>query len=153
MNNLGRWFRSLQLREMRRLWNRTGLTVPLLCVAGLCVSCAQSGSNGARSAPGVNITNLIAECEVLAHEGASKGQMTWTSHDPLTTTIKSLSPQLVTVTTQAEATLVNIQVSGGFRHRGYLVVCTSRNRDFVPVTGRHNWRIAKVAPRVFEYRE
>jgi hypothetical protein len=41
---------------------------------------------------------------------------------------------------------------GGFNHRGYLVVCSSKDPNFVPQKGR-NWRITKVAPAVFEYRE
>jgi hypothetical protein len=131
-----------------------------LVVVVLCDGCGQSGSQTnptpQASSPAVqtNMTNLVAECETLARDGAAQGKDTWMPTDTLPTAIRSLSPQLVQlrVTESPPATVVDIQTSGGFQHRGYLVVCASKAPDFVPQKGR-NWRITKIAPRVFEYRE
>ncbi|OQB36778.1 MAG: hypothetical protein BWY06_02688 [Candidatus Latescibacteria bacterium ADurb.Bin168] len=131
-----------------------------LAVVVLCGGCGQSGSpknpTVQTNSPAVqtNMTNLVAECEALARDGAAQGKDTWTASDPLPPAIKSLSPQVVQlrVTESPAATVVDIQTSGGFQHRGYLVVCASKDANFVPQKGR-NWRITKVAPAVFEYRE
>ena len=76
----------------------------------------------------------------------------WVKDDWLPTTIAQLSPQCVRVRNTEEAVVVNIQVSGGFQHFGFLVVCSSRESNFKPTTGR-NWRIREIAPNVFEYAE
>ncbi|HPY32158.1 MAG TPA: hypothetical protein PLT00_16130 [Verrucomicrobiota bacterium] len=124
-----------------------------LAVVVLCGGCGQSGSPKNPTVQ-TNMTNLVAECEALARDGAAQGKDTWTASDPLPPAIKSLSPQVVQlrVTESPAATVVDIQTSGGFQHRGYLVVCASKDANFVPQKGR-NWRITKVAPAVFEYRE
>jgi hypothetical protein len=100
----------------------------------------------------LNTTNLASECEQLAREGTSMGKNTWAATDALPATIKSLSPQFVELLEREGATVVDIQTSGGFQHRGYLVVCTSQDTNYVPRKGR-NWHITKVGPNVFEYRE
>lgn len=139
--------------------NTSWLAVALLVVA-LCAGCGESGSQTNPTAqannPAVqtNMTNLVAECQALASEGSAQGKDTWMSTDPLPPTIKSLSPQLVQlrVTESPPATVVDIQTSGGFQHRGYLIICASKDPNFVPQKSR-NWRITKIAPGVFEYRE
>lgn len=122
-------------------------------VVTLCDGCGRS-SSPTNSIVQINMTNLVAECEMLARDGAAHGKDTWTASDSLSPTIKSLLPQVVQlrVTESPPATVVDIQTSGGFQHRGYLVVCASKDPNFVPQKGR-NWRIAKIAPAVFEYRE
>lgn len=100
----------------------------------------------------MNMTNLVADCQKLAEEGAKLGKEFWSSTDPLPPTITALAPQSVHLSVREWATVVDIQVSGGFNHRGYLVVCTSKDLNLVPAAGR-NWRITKIAPGVFEYLE
>jgi len=99
-----------------------------------------------------DMTNLVAECQKLARDGASERKDTWTANDSLPPAIESLSPQYVQLLAGDAATVVDIQTSRGFQHRGFLVVCASKDPNFVPNNGR-NWRITKVAPGVFEYRE
>ncbi|HQK02558.1 MAG: hypothetical protein KA191_07510 [Verrucomicrobia bacterium] len=131
-----------------------------LAVLVLCGGCGQSSNPtnpmAQTNSPAVqtNMTNLVAECETLARDGAAQGKDTWTATDPLPPAIKTLSPQIVQlrVTESPPATVVDIQTSGGFQHRGYLVVCASKDPNFIPQKGR-NWRITKIAPAVFEYRE
>jgi hypothetical protein len=53
---------------------------------------------------------------------------------------------------QGGSTVIDVQVSGGFEHRGLLVVCYSSDPHFIPEKGR-NWRITRLASNVFEYRE
>jgi hypothetical protein len=90
-------------------------------------------------------TNLVADCQKLAEEGVKHGKEFWSSTDPLPPAIASLSPQRVHLSVREWATVVDIQVSGGFIYRGYLVVCASKDPNFVPATGR-NWRITKIGP-------
>lgn len=132
--------------------NTSWLAVALLVFA-LCAGCGKSGRQTNPTAQ-ANMTNLVAECEALARDGAAQGKDTWMPTDTLPPTIKALSPQLVQlrVTESPPATVVDIQISGGFQHRGYLVVCANKDPNFVPQKGR-NWRITKIAPGVFEYRE
>jgi len=115
--------------------------------------CGESGG-GSRTtvAVQINMTNLVGECQKLAEESARQRKDFWDSTDTLPPTIASLSPQHVEVSIREWATVVDIQTMGGFNHRGYLVVCSSKDPNFVPQKGR-NWRITKVAPAVFEYRE
>lgn len=123
-------------------------------VLTVCVGCGPTGNKLTKSAVPINMTNLVAECEQLIRDGATQGKDTWMSTEPLPPTIKSLSPQYVQlrITESPPATVVDIQTSGGFQHGGYLVVCVSKDPNFVPQKGR-NWRITKIAPAVFEYRE
>jgi len=101
-----------------------------------------------------NINKLIIECQTLAREGIAQGKDTWLSQDLLPPTIRSLSPQLVRlrITDSPPTTIIDIQLLGGFKHHGYLIVCAINDLDFVPKKGRE-WKIIKIAPRVFEYRE
>lgn len=122
-----------------------------LAVAVLCGGCGRSTSLTNPTAQ-TNMTNLVAECQKLVTEGVKNGKEFWSSTDPLPPTIAAFSPQRVHLSVREWATVVDIQVSGGFSHRGYLVVCASKDPNFVPTTGR-NWRITKIAPAVFEYRE
>lgn len=98
--------------------------------------------------------DLVTDCRTLFHDGQIQKRDTWTNKDPLPPMLQSLSPQFVQVRTteSPSAVIVNIQLSGGFQHHGYLVVCASRDPNYVPQQGR-GWRIVKIAPSVFEYQE
>ncbi len=72
--------------------------------------------------------------------------------DALPPAIASLKPQYVQVCDYVSAPFVDIQTSGGFQHRGLLVVCDEAATNYVPQKGR-GWTITKVADFVFEYRE
>jgi hypothetical protein len=155
---------------MRRLIRTCGFAVLMLALVALFVGCAErmfsrTIDSLARksevsaeklgdylSDQQTNMTNLVVECQKLAHDGASQSKDTWTANDPLPPAIKSLSPQYVQLLAGEAATVVDIQTSGGFQHHGYLVVCASKDPNFLPEKGR-NWRITRVAPGVFEYRE
>jgi hypothetical protein len=119
---------------------------------GLCISCGRTSSSPTKA--GVNITSLVAECQALIRDGESQGKDSWVSTDPLPPTIKSLAPQFVRlrITGSPPATVVDIQTSGGFQHRGYLIVCKSTDPNFIPAAGR-DWRVAKLGEGVFEYQE
>ena len=66
--------------------------------------------------------------------------------------ISELSPQFVGIRRLEEAVAVDIQITGGFIHFGYLVVCHRNEPSFIPRKGS-GWRIREVAPDVFEYKE
>jgi hypothetical protein len=97
---------------------------------------------------------LIIECRQLADEGIKQNKYLWLSGEPLPELIKSLSPQFVRlqVTESPREVVINIQCSGGFQHAGLLVVCDGDDPNFVPQIGR-DWKISKLAEKVFEYRE
>src|SRR4051812_30180921 len=95
-------------------------TVALAMVV-LCDGCGQPKSP--TNPPGTvqtNITNLVAECETLARDGAAQGKDTWTASDQLPPAINALSPQIVQlrVTESPPTTVVDVQTSGGFQHHG-----------------------------------
>lgn len=135
-------------------WIAVALAVVVWC--GGCGQPSGSMSSTAQTNSPVqtNMTNLVAECQTLARDGAAQGKDTWMASDPLPPAIKSLSPQVVQlrVIESPPATVIDIQIAGGFQHRGYLIVCASKYPNFVPQKGR-GWRITKIAPDVFEYRE
>lgn len=47
--------------------------------------------------------------------------------------------------------MVNIQTSGGFTHRGLMVILTNTPLGFEP--RKSSWRVTKITDNVFEYRE
>jgi hypothetical protein len=107
----------------------------------------RTGSHGK-----LDLTNLVIECRQLAEVGVRQNKVKWQNADVLPAEVASLSPQFVKLMDQGGATVINIQVSGGFEHRGLLVVCHSPDPQFVPYTGR-DWRVTRLAADVFEYRE
>ena len=101
---------------------------------------------------GINASHLIKDSQLLVSEKLQTGKDFWTLSDGLPESISKLSPQFATIQEKKEATIIDIQISGGFQHFGYLVVCSSETPDFVPTKG-NNWHIRKVAENVFEYSE
>lgn len=97
-------------------------------------------------------TNLVVACQSLVAGGARLSKDTWMKGEVLPESIKKLKPQYVQVHLTEEATVVDIQISGGFRHQGFLVVCSSKLPSFTPTKGG-GWRIIKVGAGVFEYKE
>lgn len=130
---------------MRRATKIVFATACILLFAGC------NRSNKGNAGPlSVDPVKLVRDCETLAKEGPK----TWTASASLPVEIASLRPQVVTVkiTDTPPATLVDIQLAGGFAHRGYIIVVTNQGTPLVPKVGR-NWKISEVAPRVFEYNE
>lgn len=66
-------------------------------------------------------------------------------------TIAALKPQIVQVRSYDGLPMVDIQVSGGFSHRGVMVVLTNTPPDFIP--RKSSWRVTKIGDGVYEYRE
>src|SRR2546428_7234858 len=129
---------KLAMKIRRWLW-LIGLPV------GLCLGCGRSSEQNAQVQ--IKFASLVAECRELARDGASKGKDMWNADDSLPPTVKSLSPQFVDLLVSSTATIIDIQVSGGFRHRGYLVVCESKDPNLVPEKSP-NWRVTRLAPDV-----
>lgn len=123
----------------------------LILLLSLLTSCGK-GTNSSFDAMSQISTNLIEDCRSLAEVGMSQGKEIWTQDDPLPASIKALIPQYVRLHVTSESTIVDIQLSGGFQHRGLLVVCSSKGAAFTPTKGR-NWQIMKLSKDVYEYRE
>ena len=66
--------------------------------------------------------------------------------------IADLAPQFVTIRSIQGNVVVNVQVSGGFVHQGYLVVVTRADPAFQPRTGR-NWRHDRLSDDITWYSE
>ena len=74
----------------------------------------------------------------------------WTATDTnLPTTIAALQPQIVQAARYDGLPMVDIQVSGGFSHRGLMVILTNTPGDFMP--HKSSWRVIKIAEGIFEY--
>lgn len=101
---------------------------------------------------GISASDLKADCNLLVSENVQTGKDAWEISEKLPEHLSHLSPQFVHLRVLNAATVVNIQISGGFNHQGLLVVCARQDADFVPVTGR-NWKIKKIATDVYEYKE
>ena len=126
--------------------------LPFVVIGFAVVSCDSNTSVRFGLYSKLNLTNLVAECRQLAESGVKQNGQRWKMSDSLPPEINSLSPQFVHLHNQGEATVIDIQISGGFEHRGLLVVCQSDDPNLIPHKGRH-WRITKIGPGVFEYRE
>lgn len=123
----------------------------LILLLSLLTGCGKS-ANPPFDAMNQISTNLVEDCRSLAEAGMGQGKEIWTQGDPLPASIKALAPQYVRLHVTPESTVVDIQLSGGFQHRGLLVVCSSKGTAFTPTKGR-NWRIMKLCKDVYEYRE
>jgi hypothetical protein len=106
----------------------------------------------ATSTAQINMSNLVQEARQMAADGAKSNKTFWTRDESLPPTIKSLSPQFVELSVSEGHSVLDVQVSGGFQHIGYLIVCSPTSSSFIPRKGR-NWRITKLDEGVFEYRE
>src|SRR5438093_3727335 len=95
----------------------TAVLTALSCFCGL--SCKRSANYAASMLPQSAVTNLITDCLKLADEGAKKGKEFWRPTEPLPPAIAALAPQVVHLSIRDWATVVDIQTSGGFQHRGY----------------------------------
>ena len=97
--------------------------------------------------------HLVAACKELVAEGERLDKQMWVRENHLLPpAIAELSPRYVGIRTMEGVVVVDIRISGGFFHFGYLVVCHSNNPMFVSQAGR-GWRVREVAPDVFEYKE
>jgi hypothetical protein len=65
--------------------------------------------------------------------------------------IGSLHPQTVQASVYQGYPMLDIQLTGGFSHRGLLVILTNVPPDFMP--RKSTWRMRKVGDQIFEYRE
>ena len=66
-------------------------------------------------------------------------------------TITALQPQVVQAASCDGFPLVDIQVSGGFSHRGLIVMLTNTPPGFTP--RKSSCRVTKISDGLFEYRE
>jgi hypothetical protein len=97
--------------------------------------------------------HLVAACKELVTDGERLDKEIWARENHLLPpAISKLSPQYVQIWRREGADVVDIQISGGFFHFGYLVVCHRNDPSFTPRKGR-KWRIREVATDVFEYKE
>jgi len=118
----------------------------------LATSCGRtpSLSDQVRAAGGT--AALIRDCETILAEHQKTQKESWTASDTnLPPTIATLRPQIVQAARCDGFPMVDIQVSGGFTHRGLMVILTNTPPDFMP--RKSSWRVTKMADGIFEYRE
>jgi len=128
--------------------------VMVIVAISLSSGCRRTGTERVGSANLID-TNLVISCQAFVEKGKQQGIELWMKGDPvdnLPESIRMMAPQCVEILVTDSATVVDIQLSGGFRHNGYLVVCHSKEDSFVPTRGRR-WRITKIAEGVFKYVE
>ena len=118
----------------------------------LATSCdsAPSLSDQVRAAGGT--ATIIRDCETILAEHQKTQKEIWTASDTnLPPSIAALQLQIVQAARYDGFPLVDIQVSGGFTHRGLMVILTNTPPDFMP--RKASWRVTKMADGIFEYRE
>jgi hypothetical protein len=95
---------------------------------------------------------LIRDCEALWAENQRTQIETWVGGDTnLPSSVAALRPQIVQVAHRDGFPMVDIQTSGGFTHRGLMVILTNTPPGFAP--RKSSWRVTKITDNVFEYRE
>lgn len=118
----------------------------------LATSCgrAPSLSDQVRAAGGP--AALLRDCETILAEHQKTQKESWTASDTnLPPTIAALQPQIIQAGRYDGFPMVDIQVSGGFTHRGLMVILTNTPPDFMP--RKSSWKVTKLADGIFEYHE
>lgn len=97
--------------------------------------------------------DLRAEARQLIERATATGQSNFGLDDELPRVLQSLRPQSIAVDHRSDATIVNIQIEGGFSHWGYAILFATSDippPQSVQVTKfRQQW----VVDGIIEYRE
>jgi hypothetical protein len=122
---------------------------PILSVAVcLVVGCHRTPSITARVQTAGGPVALKRECESFF---AGRGELneSWIPSAPsnLPPVIVALHPQVLTVHRKGGLPVVDIQVAGGFTHRGVVVVLTNAPATFMP--SKPGWRVARIGDGVY----
>jgi hypothetical protein len=123
------------------------ILVVLVLVAG-CDS-ASSISKKIQAAGGVAALKRDCQLYFAAYDKPDHKAWVMGNTNDLPPAIAALQPQIVDAEWR-NVPLVEIQISGGFNHRGLLVCVSNTAPDFQPPS---KWRVTKIADGVFEYRE
>jgi hypothetical protein len=95
---------------------------------------------------------LRRNCEMILAEHQKTQRESWAAGDTnLPATITALRPQIVQAARYDGFPIVDIQLSGGFTHRGLMVILTNTPPDYLP--RKSSWRVTKISDAIFEYRE
>ena len=95
---------------------------------------------------------LVRDCGKLWAEYQATQKETWIAGDSsLPDSVVALKPQMVQALHQGGVPLIDIQISGGFSHRGLIVVVSNTTPEFVP--RKSTWTVTKIGDGIFEYRE
>jgi hypothetical protein len=118
----------------------------------LATSCDRAPSLSDQVSAAGGTAALIRDCETILAEHEKTQKESWTANDTnLPPTIAALQPQIVQAARYDGFPMVDIQVSGGFTHRGLTIILTNTPPDFIP--RKSSWRVTKIADGIFEYRE
>jgi hypothetical protein len=124
------------------------LSVAMVAIA----SCSRTPNLEAQVQSAGGQAVLMSECQAILDEHQKTQREFWKPDDSaLPPTIAALQPQVVQVRRYEGLPMVDIQLSGGFSHRGLMVVLTNTTPEFVP--RKSTWRVRKIGDGVFEYRE
>jgi hypothetical protein len=128
--------------------------VSTIVLAGilLTTSCGRAPSLSDQVLAAGGAAALFRDCKTLMAEHQKTQKEVWTATDTnLPATIAALRPQLVRAAQYDGFPMVDIQTSGGFSHRGLMVIPTNTPPDYVP--RKSSWRVFKMTDGIFEYRE
>ena len=124
----------------------------VLAGISLATGCGRSSSVSQQLQAVGGAATLIRDCQTLLAEQRRTHKDTWSAGDTnLPATVGALRPQVVQAAHYDGLPVVDIQISGGFTHRGVLVILTNTPPGFVP--RKSSWRVTKIADGIFEYRE
>jgi hypothetical protein len=123
----------------------------IIALLALVVGCDSGSSTSKQIQAAGGVAALKRDCQLYFAASQKPDHKAWVmgNTNDLPPTIAALQPQIVDAE-QRDAPVVNIQITGGFSHRGLLVCVSNMPPGFQPPI---RWRVTRIADGVFEYRE
>lgn len=116
--------------------------------------CGRGPKLGAQLQAAGGAPALKEECAgfIRIFEQSKEQQYSWMPRDTnFPPAIASFQPQVVSIERQDGVVMVDVRVTGGFKHHGLLVVPSPTHPGFTPRMS--SWSIWQIADGVFEYSE
>lgn len=151
------WFIADRIGMIFRLTpNLTGrqmgwVVVSIIALLVLVVGCDSGPSVSTQIQAAGGVAALKRDCQLYFAASQQPEHKAWVmgNTNDLPSAIAALRPQIVAAE-QRDAPLVNIQLTGGFSHRGLLVCVSNTPPGFTPAI---KWKVTRIAEGIFEYRE
>jgi len=124
----------------------------ILFGATLIAGCSHSSTLATKIQNAGGVAVLVKDWHSIFDEHLKTQKEFWMANDSsLPAAIAALQPQVVQATKYDDLPMVDIQITGGFRHNGLLILLTNAPPNLVPQ--KSNWSVTKITEGVFEYRE
>jgi hypothetical protein len=130
---------------------RSMRSVSIIAFLFLVAGCDSSSSISKQIQAAGGVSALKRDCQLYFATSEKPDHKAWVmgNTNDLPPAIAALQPQIVDAD-RRDLPLVEIQITGGFNHRGLLVCVSNTPPGYRPPS---KWRVARIADGVFEYRE